>query len=838
MFHAVSEIFDGARRDFRIGSRLLAREFGFCVIAVGVLGMGIAGVTTQQTIIDSLLHRLLPFPAAERLMTVSLRHRQGLGSNGHPDAGGAIRLGDYLDVEREQHSFAQMAGYIPGSFPTRINDTWYRFGSSAVTPNFFELLGVRPVLGRDLAGVDDPDVVIISHRMWTETFGGAPDILQQTLRVGNVTRTIVGVMPEGFLFPRADDFWIPLRAIQELVEIDDVTRPLRPNIAAIGRLNPGVTPEQAQVELTLIAQRLAEAYPETNEAFTAVEVHPLAEAFMSTPFRQLLYAMFGAVVILFLVVVFNVANLQLARTARRMQEMAVRSALGATRARLVRQVLTESALVAGGGVVTGVALSWWCNRAVRQVVTSDIRGSGIAPSWAEFAFNPGLLALTIVAVSAVVMTSALVPGLYVSRAEVMPLLKTGARGSTAGIHDRLARWLVVGQIAITCPLLFGSLLMAQSFVRQERFDWGFPADVLATNRVSLRGPAYRSEEERRVFQDRLMLALEQDPLISHAALITRGPSLYQASVGSAYEVENQPVPENEPSILMLESASAGFFSTVQLPIAWGRDFLPTDVASGERVGIVNVSFARRHFSAAGAVGARFRLVGPHGKPGDWITIVGVVPDISILGPAARRPKNVPCAFLLISPVTWIPSEISIVARGPASTEIIARSLADHVARLDPDLALYGPTLTPRGHLHRVLRPRRNLTFVFCGFAFASVLLSMAGLYGVVTFSAQQRSAEIGVRMALGAERSQIMKLVLLQGVKQLSVGCGIGFALTVGLALSTRGFSSRYLYQLTALDPLSLILTGVLLAGATLVACWAPASRATRIKPVEALRME
>lgn len=838
-------IFSDFSRDVSFAARLLWKNKHFSLFAILSVGLGLGVVVLQAALISSLLFRLLPFPESDRLFTAALSDRQGRGAVVQPDAGGSMRLSDFLDIQREQRSFSHLVGFIPGTLTANFREESRRLRASAVSHDFFQALGVQTSKGRNFTAEDDrpgaEGVVIISHRLWEESFGGDPDIIGRTFRVAEEIRTVIGVMPEGFEFPRVDNFWVPLQTLPYSFEVDFTRRILSRHVGVIGRLRAGVTREQARAELSSLAANLANEHPATNKDMTTVAVEPLAHALLSRTYRQTLYVMMGAAVAILIIASFNVMNLQLARGIQRWREMTVRSALGATRTRLLRQALTESALLAACGGAAGVAFAWYGLTLVQRLIVASGRSSGMAPPWARVDLDGRVLALTLIALLIVVIFSGLLPAWLASRSG-RASISHGGRGVTSGLVNRLSRVIVIAQIACTGPLLVGSILMTMSVLRQRNFDFGFPTDSLATNRLSLRGPNYLTDTNRRIFQDNLQRNLLDDPSISDVALTSRDPGLHTAttSFNMSIELEGQPpVDGQQPEFILYEYVSWNYLPTLGIPMLIGRNFEPADSEPGPGVVIVNAAFMRRHFPNAEALGKRFRRIPANpNQQSPWVTIVGVVPDFAIIGPLATGASEAPLAFLPIGARSWVPSEISIVVRGPGDPELLGKSVSSHVSKLDPNLALYTATLSPTRRLLGSLRHRTNITVIFCALSVVSVALAMAGLYGIMTLSVNQRANEFGLRIALGATRTQIIRQVLIDGGRQLLIGGSLALALTFVVIRVAHAHADNFIHNIPLLNwPVYAIAASILIV-VTLLACSLPARRATRTSPMEVLRAE
>jgi predicted permease len=825
-------IFEQFAHDVRVGARSLVKDRSFSCIALVVLGLGIGGVMTQFTIVNTALFHLLPFPEPERLTTLKLRAPGAV----ERAANSNIMPADYEDFAAGQRSFAGLAGYMTAGseWPVVIDGLPRPTDLAAVEPGFFKVLGVTPVLGRTFTADEDrpgrPLVALISFTWWQREFGGAADILDRTMLVRGQPTTIIGVMPEGFLFPRAQNVWLPLHTFM----------PYPPRgqqqwgMSVIGRLGPGVTREQAQAELALMAERLTREHPATNERLTRAEVVPLAADFTGTQYRRTILMLLISVGLVLVIASLNVMNLQFTRAAARAHELGVRSALGASRGRLIRQLLTESALLAAAGGAVGVVIAQWCGSVVHGMFTSPLRSSEALPSWAAFGFDRNVLLVALGVVLLAGLLSGLLPAIVATRANVASVIKGGGRTAAGGWATRLSRGFVVAQIALTGPLLFASLLMTRSLVQQRNFDFGFnAARALVTGRFyTPTAPAQRV----RYCQD-LLERFRADPRFDHAALTTRlSPMTPDARHLQPCEIDGRAyVQEKDRPIVLTEMISDGYFATIGLGLLQGRDITPADIANQRPVAVVNVEFVRRMLGGEPAIGRRFRAIDPaNNEPGPWFTIVGVVPDFFGNGPRTSREPPPALAFEPLQTPRWA---YTFVARGREPPAQLVEPLRRAFAQLPGAPTLFSAD-SVTGHLLAELRERRDATTLFVVFGGVAVVLATVGLYGITAFSVGQRTREFGVRMALGATTASILRDVLGRGTRQLLIGGAASTAIILVVAMAASGPITEFLYRVTPFDPLIHGAVAVLLTLATLLACWRPAIRAARTDPMRALRAE
>lgn len=819
-------------QDVRVGARVLVREKGFCALAVAVLALGIAAVTTQFTVINAIVLRGFTFPHPEQLMDVSIGDPVTL-----PQGFTSVAMNDYEDARAQQQSFSAMTAYLNGStVNTTIAGVPSRHTGGYVTDKFFSLIGVRPILGRDFTAADDKPgaarTVIISHDLWQSDFGGDPGVIGRSLTINGKLATVIGVMPPHFRFPVSEELWVPLYP----------EFPMRPRgdpqglaVSIIGRLKPGVSIDQAAAEFTAIARRLAAENPKTNKLITAAQVQPLVYNFIGVQTRRALYGMLFAVVAVLLIACVNVMNMQFARATLRAKELAIRGALGASRWRLVRQMLTESLLIAGAGAVLGVFLSEW---ALTYVINATSKLSFPLPYWIHFTIDVPVLLVTVGVAAFSAVASGLLPALIVSRANTASVLKEGGRGNSSRLINLITRALVVGQIALTSALLVACFIQIKSLSRQRSLDFGYDERSVYSARMGLFQAGYPTPMARDAFYTRMLRELRADPAIADATLTSRFQMLFNGAQsveipGKAY------VNDHDKPIVNTEQIGDDYFGTLGIRLIEGRDFTAADTDEHQPVAIVNASFARKLFGRADPIGRQFRFFAP-GISYVWRTIVGVVPDVHMAGPFPQNTGQ----YLdegVYTPLLGgqAPQFATVVVRprgGPA--EALAKALQADVQRADPNLPLYflGTPL----QLHQaILGQSQVVATMFSAFGLVALLLSAAGLYGVMTFSVTQRTLEFGIRMALGARPGDIFGIVLRQGGLQLAIGLSLGLGCAVAFVLMLG--ASVIASVMPFVSPRDPVIYGTVIAtlsAVALVSCLGPANRATRVPPMIALRSE
>jgi putative ABC transport system permease protein len=829
-------------QDVRIGVRVLVKERSFCALAIFVLALGVAAVTTQFSVVNAVMLRGFSFPNADRMMNVNFIDPSTANFFG---VNGRILAMDFEEFRHEQQSFDMMAAYLNGS---TVNVTTegapQRYTGAYVTEEFLRILGVGPILGRDFVAADNqpgaPKVALIGYAIWQRDFGGSPDVVGKAVRINGAPATIIGVMPAGFAFPVNEDLWIPLYSEFPVRPRDD---PRANAPAVLGLIKRDIPVTQAEAEITRFAARFAEAYPDTNKQFNAGLVEPLIRSFTPLPLRGTLLTMLAFCAGVLLIACVNVMNMQFARAMLRMRELAVRSSLGATRGRLVRQMLIESLLLAGAGAVIGVVLAYvsidWLNAAVFTMESAP-------PSWMRFTLDAPVLVLTVSATMAAAIVSGLLPAWMSSRVSAVGVLREGARGSTSGRIGILTRGLVVLQVVVTCVLLIGALLQLRSLQQQQAIDYGYDTDALLSARMGLMDAEYPTPEARKLFYDRVLAEVGRSPEFEGVALTNRLRMVFSGNVpieidGRVYN-ERRDRPNTN-----FEQVTPGFFDLMGQKIVDGRAFTNDDLNSTRPVAIVNAAFAQKHFGNESAVGRRFRTGDGSGPYGPWRTILGVVTMVRMMPPFNN--PNVDASGFYVpfysSPVG--PADDRLVGnqfatvlvkpRGGQRPDALINTLRREINKLDPNLPLYFVG-TPRQNLNVFIAPNRIIATMFSLFGLVAVVLAAVGIYGVMSFSVNRRTQEFGVRMALGAKQGEIVGMVLKQAARQVGLGLLLGLGLALALATAGGTAIGNILFNVSAHDPVTYAAVTVLIVVVSLAAVLVPGQRAARVDPIIALRAE
>jgi putative ABC transport system permease protein len=832
-------------RDLRLGLRVLIKEKGFCALAVIVLALGIAGVTTMFSVVNGVMLRGFSFPNGDRLISLNFIDPTSATFFG---VNGQISSMDFEELLPQQKSFEALTAYLNGStVNVTVNGHPQRYTGAYVTENFLRSLGISPMMGRDFTGADNTSgagkVAIIGYGTWQRDFGGAADIVGKGVRINGKPATVVGVMPRGFAFPTNEEIWIPLYSEFPPRPRND---PAANSPAVLGLLKNGVSLDQANAEATTLAKRFAAAYPDSNKQFNTGQVQPLLDAYTPRPLRGTLWTMLGFCMGVLLISCMNVMNMQFARATLRAKELAVRSSLGASRMRIVGQMLTESLLVAGIGAVVGIALAYasidWLSATVRNLENPP-------PSWITFDVDATVLLITVVSTVASAVLSGLLPALMSSRANAIDVLRDGGRGNTNRTVGLVSRGLVVFQIVVTCVLLVGSLLQLRSITAQQTIDYGYDTSGLVSARMGLMDGDYPTPASRKVFYDRVLRQFESDPEFEAVALTNRFRMVFSGSGPIEIEGRQYRARGDRPTA-NFEQVTGSFFSVTGQKLLEGRTFKTDDLDARQPVAIVNAAFSKKHFGTESALGRRFRTATPDGnsqQAGPWRTIVGVVTTVRMLGPFNQPGVDetgfyVPFFSNPAGPLQQAPfatqfTTILAKPRGGQRADAMGVALRRQMTKADPNLPLYFVG-TPKAQIDGFIAQNRIIATMFSIFGLVAIVLASVGMYGVMSFSVNQRRQEFGVRMALGAHYGRILKMVLAQGAMQLALGLFIGLGLALGLATLAGSGIQNILFGVTARDPLTYTVVFALITTVSFVATLVPARRATRVDPMIALRAE
>jgi putative ABC transport system permease protein len=804
-------LIDNVVRDVTYGTRVLVKNYAFTIVVILTLALGIGANTAIFSFANGILLRPLPYPQSDRLAVID---EIALKEGGNPIG---VSYPNFLDWREQNTVFEGMASHFGTSrFSMTAGGTPSAIRGSRVTYGLFEVLHVSPILGRTFAANEDrPDedaVVIISYDLWQRSFGGDPNVIGQKIMISSRPRTVIGVMPRGFRFPEVSDIWVPLAFTTQMYTRTDH------GLETIARLKDGVTIAQAQTEMNTIAARILEQNPVTNEGL-GVTVTSLRQN-LSGSYHDALLILLGVVGFVLLVACVNVANLMLARATARQKEFALRAALGASRWRIIRQLLFESLLLAIAGGALGFVLSIWALHLLLTAIPGDL------PFWMNFGLDLRVLGFTLAITLLTGLIFGAVPALQTSRVDLNDTLKEGGRGNS-GVRNRARSLLVVSEIAMSLVLLVGAGLMVQSFLRLRRVNIGLDPKNVLTATLVLPRAKYTQEEQRSAFFKQLVERVRTLPGVE-AASATGTLPLGGNNWGRSLTVEGYPVLSvgQAPSI-QHTVVTPGYFRTMGITLLAGRDFNDADNKDSQDVTIIDERLARQYWPNQSPLGKRVRF-GPPEDNEPWHTIVGVV---SAVRHQRMQEETRPSVYL---PHQKIPSSgMTLVARTSTNPREFIGAVRREVAQLDPDLPVSEVATMEEVVAESIWQPRLY-ALLFAVFAGGALLLALIGIYGVMAFLVQTRTHEIGVRMALGATARDVFRLIVGRGMKLTALGVVIG----IGGAIALTRLIHSLLFNTSTTDPFTFIFISLLLCLAAFFACYLPARRAAKVDPLVALRYE
>ena len=792
----------------------LRRSPGFTLAGVVILGLGLGVTLFMFTVVKAYMLTPLPYPEAERVMHLEranpLQGSDSMEATQH----------DFVEWQQAQKSFDELAAFYVGTINLSDDDLPQRFEGAFITPSAFEVIRTEAHIGRRLTAADAKPgatpVIVLGYDVWLDRYNGDPSILGESIRVNGVPTTVVGVMPAGFRFPLSQDLWVPLQ-----IDLTRFARGAGQTVEVFGRLKPEVTLEQARAEFQNLAASLAGRYRE-NENITAV-IKPFQEEYVPQEARTTITAMFVAVLLVLLIACANVANLILARTAARQNDIALRVALGASRWRILVHVLTESVVLAA----TGAVIAWFLASAgvdliERAFVAADI----VEPFWVQFDFDTRVLLFAAIAAVLAGVIAGLVPALRATRTDVNEYLKEGSKGSGTSA-SRLSRTLVAAEIALSCILLVSSVLMIRSVANLNARPLGITNTDLLTGRIGLPEAQYPNGETQFRFFEQLTERLQGEADVIGA---TAGFSYPGASAWTMfYRTRAMDLPENG---LFPSTNYAGvmnnYADVLGIRLLRGRWFDNRDGADAESVVVIDERLAAEAFGGGEPLGQQMTIGDPAREDTIWRTVVGVVANVALdeLDDPARPSAFVPLAQ---DPQRFL--TVAVHTRGEPTA--FAQTLRETVRSIDQDIPVYW-IRTLDNWIWAGNFTSRVVSALFGVFAFIAVVLSAAGIYSVLAYSVSQRTREIGVRRAMGALDGRIISMILGQGAMQLVIGLGAGLLCAIGFAQ----FLSSMLRGVSPFDPPTLLGVALILCLVSLVASLLPALRAMRVTPMEALRHE
>lgn len=803
-------------QDLRYGLRMLLKHKGFTAVAALTLALGIGANTAIFSVVNAVLLHPLPYREADRLMVIwetSSRNQRS-----------SVTAPNYLDWRDQNRAFEQIAAAAGASFNLTGGGDPQRLPGARVSANYFDVLGTKPVAGRSLLLADDQHgadrVVLLSYGLWQRRFGADPHILGQAILLDGEPHVVVGVMPEAIRFQSTSaQLWKPLALSPQ-----DLAATGSHYLRVTGRLKPGVTREQAEAELKAIATQLEAKRPHSNTGWS-VAVVPLRDQLVSDV-RLSLFILLGAVGFVLLIACANIANLLLARAAARRKEMAVRLALGAGRWRLFRQLVTESVILAGLGGAVGLLLALLCLEMLVALLPGNI------PRLGQVGIDSTVLGFTLGIALLTGLLFGLAPGLQASKPDLQDALKESGRATAGPDRHRLRSALVVAEVAVTLVLLVGAGLMVRSFWRLQAVNPGFNPGTVFSLQMALPESRYPEPRQTAAFYQTVLEQVTALPDVQSAALCSQLP-LGSRGFGIAVFIEGRPrLGPREVPMAHYRAVSADYFRVLRIPQVAGRWFNERDREGAVRVGIINETMARRYWSGEDPLGKRFTLDDNETTP---IQIVGVVRDVKHFGLEAEAGpeffvphQQAPALFW-----RWVGGSLHLVVQPRTSASSVLAGIRRAIWSTDAQLPLYNVTSLER-LLAESIGMRRVYMWLLAVFAVLALLLGAVGIYGVMTYTVSQRTHEIGIRMALGAQQRDVVKLVVKQGTLLTLTGTVIGL---ISAFVLTRVLSSL-LFGVTATDPATFAMIPLLLVAVALLACYFPARRAAKVDPMVALRYE
>jgi putative ABC transport system permease protein len=799
-------------QDLRYGARMLMKNPGFTLIAVLTLALGISANTAIFSVVNGVLLRRLPYADPDRLVMI------------WEDPGGNprnfVNPRNFADWSEQNQSFEQVAAINVGNVNLTGRGEPERLINASVSASFFSILRVNAAHGRVFLPEEDKPgaagVAVISHGLWVRGFGADPGLIGQSIELNGERVTVLGVMPANFRFPSAAEIWRPL--VFTPAQLDNNNRGSH-FLSVVGRLKPGVTVHQAQAEMETIYNRLRQQYPGALTNWVPRVASLLEDTVGSV--RQSLLILLGAVGFVLLIACSNIANLTLARAVARQREVAIRAALGADRVRLFRQLLTESLLLSLLGAGLGLLLSWWL---VELIVSLN---PGNIPRLDEISLDGRVLAFTLLLSLGSGLIFGLAPALSISKIDLNEALKDASKASVSGHQSNLRRAFVIAEIALSLALLVGAGLMVKSFVRLGRVELGFNPENVLTMRVALPSNRYVEPPRQTAFYQQVVERVRALPGAQAASLISDPP--VSGSTGlwqNTFHIEGKPLPPpGERHSASLRWITPDYFKTMEIRLRRGRTLTEADVDGGPRVAVIDEAMARQFFPNEDPIGKRIVIYWRDRIAREIVGVVGNVRQASLdkdTGPHMYIPYYQ-------TPLNYA----TLLVRTNADPLKLASAVKSQVLAVDRDQPVYAVQTMER-IIDDSVAERRFQMLLLGIFAGAALALAGVGIYGVISYAVTERTREIGIRLALGAQAGDVLRLIIGQGIKLISIGVAIGLLASFGL---TR-LMKNLLYDVTATDPTTFLLIPLLLAVVALLACYIPARRATKVDPLLALRHE
>ncbi len=802
--------------EIRFALRGLLKRPAFAVIAVLTLALGIGANTAIFSVVNAVLLRPLPVKEPDRLMT--FWHSAPAKGLRHLDLNDAL----FAYYRERTHTFESLAAYETGEVALTGNGDPEVVPAAAITFNYFNVLGREPLHGRSFTAQEDTpgnnNVAVLSYALWQRRFGGNTDIIGQSINLDSNATTVVGIMPPDFDFPDPAErpgnsghvqLWVPKGL--------DPQNANSWNLLPVGRLQPGGTPDDAQKEITTLYHAFTGEYGvrpgagDLGSSETTILL-PLRDHIIGEVRRPLL-VLLGAIALVLLIACANLTNLLLSRASSRTRELAVRQCLGASAWRIARQTLTESLLLSFFGTVVGILIAVWIVTGLKSLVSSQI------PHVESARIDSTVLLFTTAIMLVTGVLCGLAPAVRAARLNLQDAIKEGARGSS-GSNRRLNNVFVVSQLALSLVLLIGAALFLQSFRNLLSVNPGFRAENVLMARLSLPEQKYKDKAQAENFYQQLRQGISGVPGVQAVELCQVVPFSGDGQ-GGPFTIEG--VAQEQEKVAWLRSSTPGYFAAMGMPILKGRAFESSDTATSLPVAIVDETLAHMYSAQGDLVGRRLRLGG-----GPWLTIVGVVPNVK-----NRKLDEEAWPYVYRPYSQWVRRETMLVVRTSVEPTALAGNVRQEVAKLDPELPL-SKVSTIQQAMDRSLVTTRLTNSLLAGFAATALLLALTGIYGVMSLNVASRRNEFGIRLALGAQRSNVLRMILGQGFRLAVAGVALGLLAAIGLTRLLQGL----LFGISASDPWTFAAIAVLLVGVALLACFVPARRATKVDPLEALRYE
>jgi putative ABC transport system permease protein len=810
---------DSIIKDIRYGVRGLLKHPGFTAIVVFTLALGIGASTAIFSVVDSVLLRPLPYRTAERIVAIQEFGREGKR--------GQVTSANFLDWRAQNTVFEQLAAIKTTTANLALSDQAERIDLAQTNANFFDVFAITPQYGRLFIPQDEQaghePVVVVSHSLWQRRFGSDPSLVGKPITLNGTNYSVIGIAPPGFRYPDKTELWLPpLHLVPELYPGHDVAQTRRMGyLAAVALLKPGVSQQQAAAEMETITARLRQQYPDSNNnrfnRVVSLHEHLVGDT------NKLLWLLLGAVTFVLLIGCANVANLLLASGASRQKEMAIRAALGASRRRVMRQLFTESTILALVGGAVGLLVAVWGLAAITKLLPADF------PRLSEIQMDLRILGFTFAASVLTGILFGLAPALQISRPDVQETIRETGRGTSGSRRqNRFRQALIVVEVALSVVLLVGAGLLFRSFMHLQSVNTGISSEQVLTARLTPAGPGYRTNADLAKFYNQVIEKTSTVPGVEAAGIINTLP--LDKGPTSGFRVEGRPVttPDQWPSV-NYRVISPNYFNAMGIPVLQGRAYTERDNENSPRVIIVNQQIARQIFPDEDPIGKRitFGNTDADGQP-RWFEIVGVVANVRSL-----ELREEPTAELYFSFLQDFWPTMSLVVRSSVEPASLSGSVRQVVNEVDKSVPVSQVRTMDHIVSESITQPRFNL-FLLGLFSAVAMVLSAAGIYGVTAYAVTQRTHELGIRIALGAQVSDVLKMILGQGMAVIAIGLALGLVAALVLMRLLRSL----LFGVGENDPLTFVAITVVLLFVALIACYIPARRATKVDPLEALRYE